>query len=88
MLDAFFKPKSVAVIGASSNVTKLGHAVLKNLIEGGYSDFGEIYPINPKASDILGLRASKSVLDVPNPIDLAIIVIPYPYVPDALRTCG
>ena len=88
MLDAFFKPKTVAVIGASSNASKLGHAVLKNLIEGGYSDYGEIYPINPKASEILGFPAYPNVLDVPDAIDLAVIVIPYPYVPDALSTCG
>jgi acetyl coenzyme A synthetase (ADP forming)-like protein len=88
MLDVFFNPESVAVIGASNDATKLGHAVLKNLIEGGYSHLGEIYPINPKASEILGYPAYPNVLDVKDPIDLAVIVIPYPYVPDALRTCG
>ena len=88
MLEAFFEPKSVAVIGASSNTTKLGHAVLKNLIEGGYAQQGAVYPINPKADKILGYPAYPSVSAVPGPIDLAVIVIPYPYVPDALRTCG
>jgi len=88
MLEAFFEPKSVAVIGASSNPTKLGHAVLKNLIEGGYAQQGNVYPINPKAEEILGYPAHPSVLDVPGDIDLAVIVIPYPFVPDALRTCG
>jgi acetyltransferase len=88
MLEAFFEPKSVAVIGASSNTTKLGHAVLKNLIEGGYAQQGVVYPINPKADKILGYPAYPSVSAVPGPIDLAVIVIPYPYVPDALRTCG
>ncbi len=88
MLEAFFEPKSVAVIGASGNPTKLGHAVLKNLIEGGFAQQGNVYPINPKAKEILGYPAYLSVLDVPGAIDLAVIVIPYPYVPDALRTCG
>jgi len=88
MLETFFEPKSVAVIGASSNPTKLGHAVLKNLIEGGYAQQGNVYPINPKAEEILGYPAHPSVLDVPGDIDLAVIVIPYPFVPDALRTCG
>src|SRR3990172_6594669 len=87
-LDAFFQPQSVAVIGASSNPEKLGHAVLKNLVEGGYAQRGSIYPINPGGGDILGYPVYASVLEVPEPIDLAVIVIPYPRVPEALRTCG
>ena len=88
MLSFFFKPESVAVIGASSNTEKLGHAVLRNLVEGGYADIGRVYPINPKSKEILGLTAYPSVTDVPDPIDLAVIVIPHQYVPDALQTCG
>ncbi len=88
MLDTFFNPGSVAVIGASANPEKLGHAVVKNLLVGGYSTRGKVYPINPTASEILGLRSYPSVLDVPDQIDLAVIVIPYPHVPDALRLCG
>lgn len=88
MLQPFFEPKSVAVIGASTNPDKLGHAVLKNLVDGGYSKKGKVYPINLDAGEILGHKAYPSVLDVPEPIDLAVIVIPYPYVPDALRECG
>jgi acetyltransferase len=88
MLESFFSPKSVAVIGASANPVKLGHAVLKNLVDGGYGRCGQIYPINPSAQEILGYRAYPSVLDVNAPIDLAVIVIPYAHVPDALRECG
>jgi len=88
MLNNFFEPASVAVIGASTNPTKLGHSVVKNLIEGGYKNFGRIYPINHKADEILGIKAYPTVDDVPGSIDLAVIVIPYPYVPDALRECG
>jgi acetate---CoA ligase (ADP-forming) len=88
MLEAFFEPASVAVIGASTDPDKLGHAVLKNLVEGGYARKGKIYPINLTADEILGYQAYPSVLDVPDPIDLAIIVIPYPHVPEALRLCG
>jgi acetate---CoA ligase (ADP-forming) len=88
MLSAFFEPKSVAVIGASTNPEKLGHSVVKNLVEGGYSDKGRVYPINPVSSQILGFTSYTSVMDVPEPIDLAVIVIPYPYVPDALQQCG
>ncbi len=87
-IDAFFSPKSVAVIGASTNPDKLGYAVVKNLLDGGFSATGKVYPINPTAPEILGFATYPSVLDVPDPIDLAVIVIPYLHVPDALRTCG
>jgi acyl-CoA synthetase (NDP forming) len=88
-LSAFFAPKAIAVIGASTDPQKLGHAVLDNLVHGGYLANGRrLYPINPKASEILGLPAFASVTDVADPIDLAVIVIPYRLVPDALRTCG
>ena len=88
LLKEFFDPDSVAVIGASANPVKLGHAVLKNLVEGGYAQRGKVYPINPGGGEILGLTSYASVSAVPDPIDLAVIVIPYPHVPDALRICG
>jgi len=86
MLEAFFNPRSVAVIGASRSKEKLGHGVLANLIEYGYP--GQIYPINPKADEILGLKCYPSVLDVPGPIDLAIVVIPAQFVAAVLEECG
>ena len=88
MLKPFFEPSSVAVIGASRDPDKLGYAVLHNLVEGGYVQKGKVYPINPKADDLLELKAYASVLDVPDPIDLAVIVIPFRFVPEALRVCG
>jgi acetyltransferase len=88
MLNAFFEPASVAVIGASCSPTKLGYAVLQNLVEGGYTQRGVVYPINPKAEEILGCPAYPSVLDIPDPIDLAVIVVPHPHVPSVLRACG
>jgi acetyltransferase len=88
-LDSFFNPSSIAVIGASTNTSKLGYAVLENLVNGGFlSDSRQVHPINPKADEILGLKAYPDVNQVPGEIDLAVIVIPYPVVPDALRTCG
>jgi acetate---CoA ligase (ADP-forming) len=87
-LDTFFNPESVAVIGASTNPEKLGYAVVKNLLDGGYINRGKVYPINPTATEILGLQAFPSVLGITASIDLAVIVIPYPHVPDALRVCG
>ena len=86
MLDTFFRPKSVAVIGASRDPEKLGYTVLANLKEGGYP--GRLYPVNPKAGDILGLPAYPSVLDIPDPVDLAVVVIPYRFVPAVLEQCG
>jgi acyl-CoA synthetase (NDP forming) len=87
MLKAFFEPTSVAVIGASTNPDKLGYAVLNNLLEGDYARRGKVYPINPKAKEILGHLAYPSVLNVPYPIDLAMIMLPYLYVPDILKDC-
>ncbi len=88
MLESFFQPRSVAVIGASANPAKLGHAVVKNLLDCGYADRGQIYPINLDTAEILGLRAYPSIKEAPGPVDLAVIVIPYRLVPMALRECG
>jgi acetyltransferase len=88
MLDVFFEPASVAVIGASTDPAKLGYSVLENLVVGGYVKEGKVFPINPKADEILGLRAYPSVMDVPEPIELAVIVIPYKFVPSTLKQCG
>jgi acetyltransferase len=86
MLDAFFNPRSVALVGASRDETKLGFAILRNVVESGYR--GAVYPINPKADEVLGLKCYPSVLDVPDPIDLAVIVIPDRLVLPALQDCG
>ncbi len=87
-LKYFFEPRSVAIIGASNNPTKLGYSVVKNLVEGNFPFPQAVYPINKNGGEILGRKAYSSVLDVPVEIDLAILVIPYPLVPDALRECG
>ncbi len=86
MLETFFQPKSVAIIGASASPEKLGHVVLKNAIDSGYK--GKLFPINPKGGTVLGLTAYPSVQAVPEVPDLAVVVIPYPLVPDAIRDCG
>ena len=85
-LTPFFNPNGVAVIGASATPGKLGHGVIANLIRSGYQ--GPIYPINPKADVILGLKAYPNIRQVPDPVDLAVIIIPAPLMPDALRACG
>ncbi|MGC8873349.1 MAG: acetate--CoA ligase alpha subunit [Chloroflexia bacterium] len=86
MLEAFFNPRSVAVIGASATPGKMGYILLDNIIRGGYK--GTIYPINPKGGEILGLPAYPSIGDVPGPVDLAVIVIPAPAIPDVVDECG
>ena len=86
MLDMFFNPQSVAVVGASRDPDKLGYGVLHNIMQYGYA--GRVYPINPKADEVLGLPAYPSVLDVPDPIDLAVIVVPAKYVAAVLEECG
>lgn len=81
-----FQPESVAVIGASDNPAKLGHEILKNIVDGGFQ--GAIYPINPKSEKILGLSCFKSVLDVPDKIDMAVVVVPARFVPNVIEECG
>ncbi|MGC5340711.1 CoA-binding protein, partial [Escherichia coli] len=78
-------PKAIAVIGASAEDGKIGNSVMKNLINGGYK--GEIYPIHPKASEILGYKAYKSVKDVAGVIDTAVFAIPAKFVASALTEC-
>ena len=73
-LDAIFKPKSVAVIGASTAAGKLGHDILANLRNGGFP--GDLYPINTKADEILGLKVYQAIAEVPKPPELAVVVIP------------
>ncbi|GKT09542.1 acetate--CoA ligase family protein [Desulforhabdus sp. TSK] len=82
----FFHPSGIAVIGASESPDKLGHVVLKNLVEGGFP--GALYPINPKAERILGLTCFKNVKDIPDSVDMAVVIIPARLVPDAIRDCG
>jgi acetate---CoA ligase (ADP-forming) len=85
-LRAFFHPGSVAVIGASESPGKLGHEVLKNLVDGGFP--GAIYPINPKSERILGLACFKNVQEIPNAVDLAVVIIPARLVPQTIKECG
>jgi len=72
-LDAFFKPKSVAIVGASSDPKKPGHTALKNLVSLGYN--GKVFPINPRQESILGFRCYKSILDIPEPLDVCVLLV-------------
>ena len=85
-LEAFFRPKSIAVIGASRDEEKVGYKIFRNLVESGFQ--GELYPINPYAEEILGFKCYKSVLDVPSEIDLSVIAVPARIVPLVAEECG
>lgn len=85
-LKALFQPRSVAVVGASDSPAKLGHTILKNIVDSGFR--GAIYPINPKAPEILGHTCFKSIVDVPDSVDLAVVVVPARAVPQVIRDCG
>ncbi|UCH83555.1 MAG: acetate--CoA ligase family protein [Candidatus Latescibacterota bacterium] len=86
MLDGLFKPRSVAIIGASKNPFSIGHIVIKNLAEYGFQ--GPIFPINPKGGNIRSFRCYKSVLDVPEEIDLVNISIKASLLPMVIKECG
>ncbi len=84
-LSSIFAPRSVAVIGASRDPGKVGHAIFRNVLE----DFqGVVYPVNPNAPAIRGVRSYPSVLEIPDPLDLAIIIIPAASVRAVLDECG
>jgi len=85
-MKRIMQPTSVAVIGASNENGKIGNSVMKNLINGGYK--GQIFPIHPSASEIMGHKAYKSVKDVPQEIDTAVFAIPAKFVAGALIECG
>lgn len=85
-MNRIMRPDSVAVVGASAEDGKIGNSVMKNLINGGYR--GTIYPIHPKADEIMGRKAYKSVEDVPGDIDVAVFAIPAKSVAGALTACG
>ncbi|MEM2908495.1 MAG: CoA-binding protein [Candidatus Hadarchaeales archaeon] len=85
-LDSFFQPSSVAVIGASREPGKLGYEILRNIVEAGFK--GGLYPINPKADEILGLKCYRSVKDVPYKVELAVVVVPARFVPSVMSDCA
>ncbi|HWD05208.1 MAG TPA: acetate--CoA ligase family protein [Amycolatopsis sp.] len=85
-MNRIMKPAAIAVIGASAEAGKIGNSVMKNLVNGGYA--GEIYPINPKASEILDRKAYASIGDVPGDVDVAVFAIPAKFVSAALEEAG
>ncbi len=84
-LKPFFEPTSIAVIGASKDPTHLGHILLRNILQSDYT--GTVYPVNPTASSVSAVRAYKSVLSVPETVDLAIIAVPAAQVNSVVDDC-
>ena len=94
MLDFFFNPKSIAVIGASRKKNSAGQGILKSLLKGGVFNSktntpfkGKVFAVNPKANKILGLKCYKSIIDIKNNIDLAVIVVNAKIVPYVIEEC-
>ena len=87
MMELFFKPKSVAVIGASGTPGKLGYVIVKNIAN---SDFaGNVYPVNPKSDEILGYKVYRSVTEIPGDVDLVVTALPTPKLTVAtIEECG
>lgn len=85
-LDNFFKAQSVAVIGASSTPGKIGHEVLRSLVEYGYK--GRVYPVNPRATEILGVKCYRTLTEIPDRVDLAVFTIASNLAPDIMEECG
>jgi acetyltransferase len=86
MLDALFKPKAVALVGASTKELSIGNVIIRNLQTYGYK--GEVYPVNAKADEVCGLKSYATIADIPGEVDLAHIIIPSQFVPQAIEECG
>ncbi|HSV92772.1 MAG TPA: CoA-binding protein [Desulfobacterales bacterium] len=85
-LHDVFNARSVAVVGASASPDKTGHIILRNIIDGGYP--GNVYPVNPKAETILGLKCYPTLTAIPGDLDLVVIVVPAKFVPDLIDEGG
>ena len=84
-MEFFFNPKGIALIGATTKSARGGFSILANLLNG---FAGKIYPVNPRYSSIEGLTCYQSVLDVPDPVELAIVFVPAPLVPKVIQECA
>jgi len=85
-LDGLFAPKSVAVVGASRDPQAVGHTLFRNLLLGGYT--GVLYPVNPKARSILGVKCYPNLKAIGEPVDMAVIVVPARFVLDLIHECA
>lgn len=86
MLESLLSPRGVAIIGASQSATKLGYGAARNLVVSGYG--GAIHLVNPRGGELFGLPMYEDLKSVPDPLDLAVILVPAPIVPQVLEDCG
>ncbi len=86
VMTCLMRPRAIAVIGASETEGKIGNSVMRNLVDGGFA--GQIHPVNPKASEILGRKCYADVSDLPDGVDVAVFAIPAKFVPDTLAKVG
>ena len=77
-LNTFFKPKRIAVIGASTNPNKVGHVIMKNIIDGGFE--GKVFPVNNSGGEILNCKVFKNIKKIKDRVDLAVISVPAKFV--------
>ena len=85
-LTPFFNAKGIAVLGASSNPHKLSYGIVRNLLINGYQ--GEVYPVNPNADEILGKKVYANIADVPDPVELAVVVLPVTMIRETMQAIG
>jgi acetyltransferase len=85
-LDGIFRPRSVAVIGASRKKQTIGHEILSNLMDSEFN--GAVYPVNPSASSVHSIKSYARLADIPGPVDLAVVVVPKGLVLGVVRECG
>ncbi len=85
-MRSLFEPRAIAVIGASTNPEKIGYRVVENIVRSGYP--GEVFPINPRGGEVVGLRARKDIDEVEGEVDVAVIAIPAERVTGAVEACG
>jgi acyl-CoA synthetase (NDP forming) len=85
-LESFFNPKGIAVIGASGTSGRPGYTVIENMVANGYS--GPICPVNPRGGEILGYRVYRSIIELPDGIDMGIVLLPASAAPQVLKDCA
>ena len=85
-LTPFFNPQGVAIIGASLDPTKLGYGLSRNLVQSGFK--GAIHFVNLKGGELMGQPVHRHISETPDPVDLAIVLIPAPAVPEAIEACA
>ncbi|PNV79757.1 MAG: acetyl CoA synthetase, partial [Fervidicoccus sp.] len=85
-IEKLFKPRTIAVVGASKNVAKIGGTILKNILANGFS--GKVYAVNPDAKEIMGVPSYPRLLDIPEEVDHAVISVPADKVPGVVEDAG